>query len=172
MSPGAPSLLQVVMLVNSRGFVMNIGTAHVLVTINPPAQQRHSRLKASQKVEQVAGARRMKKPCRKMVSFYCGKCRVDGTDHKYDNCPSWRFCGFCNQHEHWGFDCLTPHFKCQPYCCGIHVGHQHMGAVCPMSGIMKNLDFGYEEEGSIVDLECVAMIYSEDLDWDSFLEPL
>jgi hypothetical protein len=33
---------------------------------------------------------------------------------------------------------------------------------------MKNLDFGYEEEGSVIDLERAELIYGEDLDWDSF----
>jgi hypothetical protein len=107
-----------------------------------------------------------------MVTFYCGRCRVDGADHKYENCPLWRVCGFCNQNGHWGFDCPTPHFKCQAYHCGVHVGHQNIGIACPVSGIMKNLDFGYEEDGSIVDLERAQLIYGEDLDWDSFLEPL
>jgi hypothetical protein len=104
----------------------------------------------------------------KLTRFYCSKCQTDGAEHSYENCPTWRHCGFCDKVGHWGFHCETPHIKCTQNCCGVHVGHRHIGDVCPWSKEVKQQNFKYACEGQIMDLAHAHSIYGEGLDWDSY----
>ena len=72
-------------------------------------------------------------PPMKLTRFYCSKCRVDDAEHSYENCPTWKVCGFCDQIGHWGYHCLVPHCKCTRLRCGVHVGHRNIGSICPWS---------------------------------------
>ena len=65
----------------------------------------------------------------KLTRYYCSKCRTDDADHQYENCPTWRQCGFCDKQGHWSFHCTTPHVKCTRYRCGVHVGHRNIGDI-------------------------------------------
>ena len=61
-------------------------------------------------------------PKMRLTHYYCSKCHVDNANHSYEQCPTWKFCGFCDKVGHWGFYCSTPHVKCMRLRCGVHVG--------------------------------------------------
>jgi hypothetical protein len=103
-----------------------------------------------------------------LTRYYCSKCRTNDAEHSYENCPTWRHCGFCDKIGHWGFHCETPHIKCTQNRCSIHVGHRHIRDVYPWSKEVKQQNFRYACEGQIVDLAHACSIYGEGLDWDSY----
>jgi hypothetical protein len=35
-----------------------------------------------------------------LTHYYCSKCHADDADHSYEQCPTWKFCGFCNKVRH------------------------------------------------------------------------
>jgi hypothetical protein len=111
--------------------------------------------------------RKKKKPRMRLTRFYCSKCREDYADHRYEDCPTWRQCGFCDQQGHWSFDCTTPHVKCTRYRCGVHVGHRNIGELCPWSKEVKRYNFNYDCDGQVCDLDRARRIYGDDLDWSS-----
>ena len=107
-------------------------------------------------------------PPMKLTRFYCSKCRVDNAEHSYEDCPTWKVCGFCDQVRHWGYHCPTPHCKCTRLRCGVHVGHRNIGLLCPWSHETKIYDFRYGHDGQVVDLPHTQMIYGDGLDWSSY----
>jgi hypothetical protein len=107
----------------------------------------------------------------RLTRYYCSRCQLDNQEHEYKNCLKWRFCGFCDQEGHWGFDCPTPHFKCLRNRCGVHVGHPYIGKMCPRSRETKVMNFSYACEGQVCDLERAKTIYGEGLDWSSYGMP-
>ena len=104
----------------------------------------------------------------KLTQFYCSKCRVDNAEHSYEDCPTWKVCGFCNQVGHWGYHCPVPHCKCTCLHCGVHVGHRNIGLLCPWSRETKIYNFRYGHDGQEVDLPHAQMIYGDGLDWSSY----
>ena len=48
----------------------------------------------------------------KLTHFYCSKCRVNNAEHSYEDCPTWKVYGFCDQVGHWRYHCIIPHVKC------------------------------------------------------------
>jgi hypothetical protein len=103
----------------------------------------------------------------KLTWYYCSKCHTDNADHQYENCPTWRQCGFCNKQGHWSFHCSTLHIKCTQYCCRVHVRHCNIGDMCPWSKEVKRYNFGYNCNGAVVDLVHAREIYRLELDWSS-----
>ena len=103
-----------------------------------------------------------------LTHYYCSKCHVDNADHSYEQCPTWKFCGFCDKVGHWGFHCSTPHVKCMRLRCGVYVGHRHIGKMCPWSRETKVDNFRYSCDGQVADLPHVMVIYGEELDWSSY----
>ena len=89
------------------------------------------------------------------------------TDHQYENCPTWRQCGFCDKQGHWSFHCTTLHIKCTQYHCRVHIGHRNIGDMCPWSKEVKRYNFRYDCKGAVVDLVHAHEIYGPELDWSS-----
>jgi hypothetical protein len=104
----------------------------------------------------------------RLTRYYCSKCRTDNADHSYEQCPTWKFCGFCDKVGHWGFHCSTLHVKCTRLRCRVYVGHRHIGKMCPWLREMKVDNFRYSCDGQVVDLPHAMMIYGEGLDWSSY----
>ena len=103
----------------------------------------------------------------KLTRYYCSKCRTDDADHQYENCPTWRQCGFCDKQGHWSFHCTMLHVKCTRHRCGVHVGHRNIRDMCPWLKEVKRYNFGYDCEGAVVDLVRACEIYGPELDWSS-----
>src|ERR1700679_4057925 len=104
----------------------------------------------------------------RLTRHYCSKCRKDNVKHSYEECPTWRLCGYCDQEGHWGFHCPTPHYKCLRGRCGVHVGHCNIGEVCPVSRETKVQNFGYACNGQVTNLEHARNIYRDGMDWSSY----
>ena len=107
-------------------------------------------------------------PKMQLTCYYCSKCCMDNADHSYKQCPTWKFCGFCDKVRHWGFHCSTLHVKCTRLRCGVHIGHRHIGKMCPWSRETKVDNFHYSCDGQVADLPHAMMIYEEGLDWSSY----
>ena len=99
-----------------------------------------------------------------LTRYYCSKCHMDNADHSYEQCPTWKFCGFYDKVGHWGFHCSTLHVKCTRLRCGVHVGHRHIGKMCPWLREMKVDNFHYSCDRQVADLPYVMMLYGEGLD--------
>jgi hypothetical protein len=112
--------------------------------------------------------KRKEKGKMRLTRFYCSKCRVDNAEHGYEDCPTWKICGFCDKIGHWGFHCPHPHVKCTRLRCGVHVGHRNIGDMCPWSRETKVHNFRYACNGQICDLAFAKTVYGEGLDWDSY----
>ena len=107
-------------------------------------------------------------PKMRLTQYYCSKCHVNNANHSYNQCPTWKFCGLCDKVGHWGFHCSTPHVKCTRLRCRVHVGHRHIGKMCPWSRETKVDNFHYSCNGQVADLPHTMMIYGEGLDWSSY----
>ena len=103
-------------------------------------------------------------PKMQLTCYYCSKCCMDNADHSYKQCPTWKFCGFCDKVRHWGFHCSTLHVKCTRLRCGVYIGHRHIGKMCPWSRETKVDNFHYSCDGQVADLPHAMMIYEEGLD--------
>ena len=128
----------------------------------------------------IRGARNKNGP-----RFYCGKCRQDGADHKFEECPLWRQCSTCRKEGHWSYDCPTPHLQCAPRECHVPITNRNFGHKCPISKISRydkrtgsnpeewGLEGVFEEPVAVAVAEEPAVsperVFSDTLDWDSFL---
>jgi hypothetical protein len=91
----------------------------------------------NQVAEQAKRTRMKKKPRMQLTRFYCSKCGETSADHQYEQCPTWRTCGYCNKEGHLGFHCPTPHVKCTWYRCGVDVGcHGSKGPWLEVSAVV------------------------------------
>jgi hypothetical protein len=99
-------------------------------------------------------------------SFYCSKCNRDGVDHRYEDCPLWRECLYCQKKGHYSHDCHHPHARCTVHRCQVFPDHQYYGRNCPVKATELQPITHLWDEYDVDDVDAGEALW-EDIDWES-----
>jgi hypothetical protein len=100
--------------------------------------------------------------------YFCGRCNKDGQNHKWENCPQWRLCLYCDKKGHWSHDCRHPHSRrCTETRCRVNPDHQNYGRGCPQRAQeMVPLSGTYWEEDYATEMDAGESMW-DDIDWEA-----